>query len=319
MNIFFWRKKKKEQPISEWLKDIMPLIIEAVPKIMELRRQTQNGDLAVSDVGVIDTPGQQIGKLYDFFNNLYGHSGVFEDVMPVDRNPGPPDSEENVLMQGNTRPPVGGFLSQYGAGPISFSVDPGGEITHVTTEGQTFPVKVPGDKRIEINPKAVLDELETTPRIKEFNEKLLQEKIDTLKDKTLFSNQRFAKAQIEGLIERLENRKKYPEYREFYCQFPNTTDGRIDKLLKKYKLVMKTTDLFVPSFPKEAIDVMKKYKEQTEKLCDKEPVFYVIAEEKDFNKKVEKLDPILLVQSPFGFFWQILGAWDKEMLLLSEL
>ena len=25
------------------------------------------------------------------------------------------------------------------------------------------------------------------------------------------------------------------------------------------------------------------------------------------------------VISSFGFYWQILGAWDKEMLLLSEL
>jgi uncharacterized lipoprotein len=47
--------------------------------------------------------------------------------------------------------------------------------------------------------------------------------------------------------------------------------------------------------------------------------FYVIAEEKSFKSAAEKRDPILLVQSPFGFYWQILGAWDKEMILLSEL
>ena len=38
-----------------------------------------------------------------------------------------------------------------------------------------------------------------------------------------------------------------------------------------------------------------------------------------FRKAYEKRDPILLAQSPFGFYWQILGAWDKEMLLLGEL
>ena len=30
-------------------------------------------------------------------------------------------------------------------------------------------------------------------------------------------------------------------------------------------------------------------------------------------------NPILLVQSPFGIYWQILGAWDKELVLLEEL
>jgi hypothetical protein len=64
---------------------------------------------------------------------------------------------------------------------------------------------------------------------------------------------------------------------------------------------------------------MKKYTDNMEKLCKKKPVFYVIAEPDKFKKAYEKRDPILLVQSPFGFYWQILGAWDKEMILLSEL
>ncbi len=44
-----------------------------------------------------------------------------------------------------------------------------------------------------------------------------------------------------------------------------------------------------------------------------------IADKKDFEKKDKRRDPILLAQSPFGHFWQILGAWDKEMLFLEEL
>ncbi len=82
---------------------------------------------------------------------------------------------------------------------------------------------------------------------------------------------------------------------------------------------MKTSDIFVPEFPDDAIKIMKSYTDKMALICNKKPVFYVIAEEKDFQKKYEKRDPILLVQSPFGFYWQILGAWDKEMLLLSEL
>jgi hypothetical protein len=173
------------------------------------------------------------------------------------------------------------------------------------------------DERIVATPLSVMKELETVPT--PFSVEGLDEKIATLKDKTKLLNQRYAKDQIVGLIKRLQNRKKYKDHMDFYLQFPNTTDDAIDKLIEKYKLEINTSDLFVPTFPKEAIDIMKKYSEVTKKVTDETPVYYVIAEHKDFVKKREKLDPILLVQSPFGFYWQILGAWDKEMLLLSEL
>lgn len=175
------------------------------------------------------------------------------------------------------------------------------------------------DDRIVATPLSVMTELETVPTPFNSNDEELDEKIATLTDKTKLLNQRFAKDQLEGLIQRLENRKKYREHIQFFGGFPNTTDQKIDALLSKYKVVIKTSDLFIPTFPKEAIEVMKKYTEVTKALCGEAPVFYVIAEEKDFAKKYEKLDPILLAQSPFGFYWQILGAWDKEMLLLSEL
>ncbi len=117
----------------------------------------------------------------------------------------------------------------------------------------------------------------------------------------------------------MQNRKKYLKHKVYFDQFQNTTDEKIDVLLKKYELVMKTSDIFVPEFPDIAIQRMKEYTEKLDEICKKKPVFYVIAEEKDFKKKYERRDPILLVQSPFGFYWQILGAWDKEMLILGEL
>lgn len=171
--------------------------------------------------------------------------------------------------------------------------------------------------RINANPKDVLHELEQFPVAHMMVD--LEEKISTLKDKTLMTNQRYASEQINALVKRLENRRKYHEHEDFYKVFPNTNDEKIDNLLKKYKLVVKTIDIFVPTFPKEAIDVMKEYTRVTKEVCGEEPVYYVIAEESDFKEKFKKLDPILLVQSPFGFWWQVLGAWDKEMLLLCEL
>ena len=82
---------------------------------------------------------------------------------------------------------------------------------------------------------------------------------------------------------------------------------------------MKSSDIFIPEFPDDAIKLMKEYTENMLLICKKKPIFYVIAEPDKFKEAYAKRDPILLVQSPFGFYWQILGAWDKEMLLLSEL
>ena len=188
--------------------------------------------------------------------------------------------------------------------------------TNITVDGEqqsstTYPTKV------KVKPIDVLHELETIPT--PFTLTLVDEKIEILKDKSALITQHYAKREVEALIERLNNRKRYNEFNKFFDKFPNTTEEKVDVLLEKYDLVMKSSDIFVPEFPDDAIKVMKDYTKQMVKLCGKKPVFYVIAEPKDFKKAYEKRDPILLVQSPFGFYWQILGAWDKEMLLLSEL
>lgn len=171
--------------------------------------------------------------------------------------------------------------------------------------------------KIAIKPIDVLDQLETIPTPWTLSN--LQDKIDILKYKSELIVQHYAKREVDALIERLENRKKWEDHKAFFNEFQNTTDEKIDQLLEKYDLVMNTSDLFVPEFPDDAIAVMKAYTEEMQKICGKKPVFYVIAEPDKFRKAYERRDPILLVQSPFGFYWQILGAWDKEMILLSEL
>ena len=171
--------------------------------------------------------------------------------------------------------------------------------------------------KIKIKPIDVLQELETTPT--PFSLALLDQKIEMLKQKEPLITQHYAKRETMAILERLEIRKKYSVNSVFFNAFQNTTMEAIDKLLSKYALVMKPSDIFVPEFPDEAIKVMTAYTAKVMKLSGKKPVYYVIAEENDFKKAYEKRDPILLVQSPFGFFYQILGAWDKEMLILSEL
>lgn len=253
----FSRKKKTSKEKTE---EIVKTLIAHLPEI----HRAQN-EMRIS--GEFGTPGQTLGKLYDFYYDVEGP--------PIIDNRTPSWHERDV------------------------------------TEIQKK------HEREKVKPVDVVAQLETAPT--PITVEGLDEKIAMFEKKKKFTSQRFSKAQIEGMITRLENRKKYAEHHTFFSKFKETTDEKIQGLLDKYALVMETHDLFVPSFPKEAIEAMEAYETETLKICDESPVFYVIAEEKDFTEKKKKLDPILLAQSPFGFYWQILGAWDKEMLLLSEL
>lgn len=126
--------------------------------------------------------------------------------------------------------------------------------------------------------------------------------------------------EIASIMLRLENRKKYESFHQFYESYPYTTTSRIQEVITKHNhLQLGTIAQFIADLPKEASDVMKIYNDHTDKLCQKQAVYYIIADKKDFKKTEKRRDPILLAQSPFGHFWQILGAWDKEMLLLEEL
>lgn len=167
-------------------------------------------------------------------------------------------------------------------------------------------------------PIEVFHELENVPDLLSLEN--LDDKIAVLKmKKDLIVNNRYAKNEVIDMVGRLENRKKYEEFKDYFDQFDNTTTEKIVELVSKYKLVLKTSDLFIAAFPDEAIFIMKSYVENVKALCGKSPVFYVIAEEQMFKDEYKKKDPILLAQSPFGCYWQILGAWDKEMILLQEL
>lgn len=126
--------------------------------------------------------------------------------------------------------------------------------------------------------------------------------------------------EIASIIIRLENRKKYPEVKDFFEQFPYTSGSRIDEVVKVHDhLKLGQIAEFVADLPPEATAVMKDYNEHCDKVCGKKAVFYIIADKKDFERTNKRRDPILLAQSPFGHFWQILGAWDDEMLFLEEL
>jgi len=157
------------------------------------------------------------------------------------------------------------------------------------------------------------------------NKKFIDEQIEQFKDKlNLINVKEFDMArgvrEISSILIRLENRKKYAEFKKFYEEFPYTVTSKIDEVIKIHKhLHLGKVHQFMADMPKEAVKVMKDYTSNTKKLCTKKPLFYVIADKKDFQKTNKRKDPILLAQSPFGHSWQILGAWDEEVLFLEEL
>lgn len=126
--------------------------------------------------------------------------------------------------------------------------------------------------------------------------------------------------EIASILMRLENRRQYGKFKSFFDRYPYTLTSKIEQVVKEHAhLRLGTVEEFVPDLPKEAIDAMSEYNKITQQLCGKKAVFYIIAKKTDFKQKSHRRDPILLAQSPFGHFWQILGAWDEEMLFLEEL
>lgn len=120
--------------------------------------------------------------------------------------------------------------------------------------------------------------------------------------------------------DRLGYRLQLHKHQDIVDEFPHTTTDKIRELLANQKhLEAKQAYDTLPDLPGEAIDAMKAYTEMTKKVTGKLPVFYLISEKKKQQEVARKRDPILLVQSPFGFFWQILGAWDDEIKFLEEL
>lgn len=290
-SLFYWLKKKPQQTLSQKVTELMPVLIEMLPKVREAMRRGDDGEVRHA----VGSDGQIIGQMYDFAQTYDGLIYIANDVQGgYGRGQMPWGTDQAVLPPD---PHDGGVLNE----------------ADLIKEGRRK------DTRVEAKPKDVEVELDKIPTPWNTKDKELDAKIALLNDKTKLVNQRFVNAQIDGMCKRLQNRKHYHEEHDFYERFQNTNDEKIDQLLKKYKLEVHKSELFVPSFPKEAIDVMTEYTEVTQRLTKEKPVFYVIAEHEDFEKKRKVNDPILLVQSPFGFYWQVLGAWDKEMILLSEL
>lgn len=187
--------------------------------------------------------------------------------------------------------------------------------------------KAKGKEAIELTPKEIFEmKMLNDKSVKIITDKnYIKEQLKSFKDKldiVASSNHDMANGvkEIGSIIIRLENRKKYPDYKSFFEKYPYTTTEKIEKLIKAHDyLKMGQVEQFIAEMPVDAVTEMKEYTKYTKKICGKKPLFYIIANQKDFKKTQKRRDPILLAQSPFCHNWQMLGAWDEEMMLLGEL
>ena len=114
----------------------------------------------------------------------------------------------------------------------------------------------------------------------------------------------------------LEARKKYLKLRGTF-NWEVTNDEKIIKLCKDYKVRQVNLQGYYKTMPQEALDEMEAFIQVYDKVrTDIEPVFSLIVD--DGGKETRK-DPILLARSPFGKWWYVLGAWDKEIEIVDDL
>jgi len=178
-------------------------------------------------------------------------------------------------------------------------------------------VKKPEDKRIELKPKDVVEELNGDKPEVSFDN--LDEKIKAIKKRRDFMRDDLGiiTTEEDQALEWLEARKKGKKMLDEFNKWPLTTSDKIVKLLSKYKLQKAHINQYHLALPKEAIDEMEAFYNLFSKVTDTKPEFIIIADKMEEVDK--KRDPILLATSPFGKFFHVLGAWDKEVEIMHEL
>lgn len=297
----FFRNKESVAEFMEKEKAKAEILIEAAQKMMREQRGTVNDTVASYDGNDREV------YLYDFLSEVRSGNGGFTLSATV----------AGGTFNAGGNGVVFGADSSFDGDADMMAVSPTVNGTSTVAIDENMEKLPP--KRI-YKPIEVFGELERVPTKVDLEN--LDDKILVMKMKKEFiRNNQYAKKEVIDMITRLENRKMYEKYRSFFERFDTTTTEKINDLLNKYEeIVLKPSDLFIPTIPDEAIKLMKEYSDTVKEMCDKKPIFYVIAEADKFKKENDRNDPILLVQSPFGIYWQIIGAWgDKDIILMSEL
>lgn len=218
------------------------------------------------------------------------------------------------------------FLAQDTGVSSAFVSVGGGDNVALPTPTEAIEAEAADDSAL-LSPKAVFHELERVPTtfsLLDIDRKIaLYQAVGASVRSDAGGGIRNALLDVQHRLRaRLEYRND-PKVRAFFDKYQTTTCEAIDKLLDKYEhLRIGPADDFIPEMPDDALTAIAGYTKMCAQIAKFKPVYYLIAPASEFKRKAEvnkRRDPILLVQSPFGFFWQILGAWGPEMRMLEEI
>lgn len=173
-------------------------------------------------------------------------------------------------------------------------------------------------KRIPIQPIDIVHEFENNA---DFPREKIKEAIFDLEKRIKFMKKTLGQddtSEEDRALNMLKSRQKYPKYSHLFI-WKTTTAKHIKILLDKYDLDHRDIKYYVRKIPQLAIKHMETYEKIHSKVSKNKPKFSIIAPTEYFKDPKAKTDPILLAESPFGTFYHILTAWDKEISLVSEL
>jgi hypothetical protein len=171
------------------------------------------------------------------------------------------------------------------------------------------------DNREEVKPIEIIHLLESgcSVSVYQVNKKILQaEKLIA----TIKKLNQTVPADLYRAYEMLLARKKYPKHFKKFT-WKTTTEEKIKELTTKYKLLHRSYGEFIGSTPPQALEEMVAFNKAFKSITESSASFTIIAPPKYFKSR--KGDPILLAYSPFGDFYYILCAWDKEVEIVEEL
>lgn len=153
-------------------------------------------------------------------------------------------------------------------------------------------------------PKIDFSQLDLQIKTVEKRKKILEEEIGiTISDEKIALKYLYARRKLRKIGKN-----------EFLWQ--TTTNELIEKLRKNYKIKIVNFPNYYKCVPNEALEQLEKYSKAWRKITEEVPEIKLIIDE---GGKEDKKDPILIVSSPFGNWWFILGAWDKEVEYVDEI
>ena len=178
-----------------------------------------------------------------------------------------------------------------------------------------LPTEPKEDKRIEKKPVEVVGEITAEEPVMNMQDldvqiKIVKRRLKALTDLDLKNNDNEKLA-----LAFLKARKKYIKYKNLF-KWPITTSAKITDLCSKYKLRSAFLEGYVRNVPTEALDELEKYIDAYQTVTEGRPKVELIID--DGGKETRK-DPILLASSPFGRWFYVLGAWDKEIEYVDDI